>query len=56
LQVHPNQIGQRIAARLGVVHWSSRSGFGCGANNFTPKGKGSLRTGEPQRRRKENGK
>jgi hypothetical protein len=31
-QGHPSQIGQRVGARLSVVHLSSRLGVGRGAN------------------------
>jgi hypothetical protein len=35
-QGHPNQTGQRVGARLVVIHWSSKLGVGRGANNSTP--------------------
>jgi hypothetical protein len=58
-QGHPSQRGERVGARLSVVHWSFKFGGGRGANNSTPKnfllrnatrgGQGSSRI-EPRRR------
>jgi len=35
-QDHQSQTGQKVGARLSVVHWSSRLQIGRGANNSTP--------------------
>jgi len=48
---HPSQTGQKVAARLTVVHWSSRLGVGHGANNSTPVKSFLYETSKKKRRR-----